>query len=454
MEIEEYDLKISEKRRNITVSVVGCERLGLTTACLLADAGFKVFCVDADQSIVDHITKGLPPSAEPELESLLRKNVTEGRLLATTDIKNAVTGSAIVLLFVPTKIDKKRKPDYSNLERICRDVGLNLHPGALVILEGNLAPGVTETLAKETLETASGLRAADGFGLAYCSTQTTSSTGLQGITDHTKIFAAIDRKSSDLTKAFLRLLTKGVVLQVSNIKTAEAIGLFKSVCHEANTALANELAYYCERAGIDFIEVRDVVNQMPQCHLSMPEIVDRDASDDSYLLVDETENLRMKLRTVMLARKINDALLDHVIYLVKDALRSCGRSARRARILVLGISQRPNVRELEGSFIKEFIELLHNRGMLVRVYDPLFSHKELADLGYPAERTLTDAVKGMDCLVIAVPHDRFKRLNFRRIGLLMKKPPAIVDLGCVVEARDIEQKGFTYRGLGRGVWTR
>ncbi len=452
--IDENDLNIPEKRRKIVVSVVGCERLGLVTACLLAEAGFKVFCVHPDQSIVNQVTKGLSPFPHLELESLLARNVSESRLAATTDTRNAVTNSDIILLHVPPEIDEKKKPDYSSLEKVCRDVGLNLHPGVLIILESDVAPGTTETLVKETLETASGLKAGNGFALAYCSTQVTSGTGLQDVVKYSKVFGAIDEKSSDLTEAFLRTLTKGEVVQMSNMKTAEAIKLFQCIYQDANTALANELAYFCERAGIDFAEVRKVVNLRSLCHLPTPDIVGRHISDDSYLLIDEAENLRIKLHAAMLARKINDAFLNHVFHLVKDAIRSSGRSARRSRILILGVSRRPNVKEFEDSFIKELIELLRNKGMLVKVYDPLFSYKELTDLGYPAERTLTNAVKGMDCLLIAAGHERFRRLNFRRIGLLMRKPSSIVDISYVVDASEAERKGFTYRGLGRGLWTR
>ncbi len=449
--VDENDLNIPEVRGKITVSVVGCERSGLIMACLLADIGFKVFCVDSDQSIVNQVMRGESPFPEPGLKSLLEKNVREGRLLATTDIKESVTHSNIILLFVSPKIDEKKRPDYSNIEKMCRDVGLNLRCGALIILESNVAPGVTETLVKETLETASGLKAGIGFGLAYCSARDIPSEGLQNIINDPKVFSGIDKKSSDLTKAFWRTFTKGEVVEVSSIKTAEAVGLFENVYQDVNVAFSNELAFFCEKAGIDFMEVRNAVNLRSHRHLSVPEIVDGYISDGPYLLIEEAENLKMRLRMATLARKVNNALLNQVFYLVRDALRSCGRSVKRARILVLGVSCRPNEKELKGSRVKELVEILLNKGMFVKVYDPLFSYKELAELGYPAERTFTEAVKGTDCLLIAVGHDRFRRLNLRRIRLLMRKPSAIVDVSYVVDPSEVEEKGFIYRGLGRGV---
>jgi UDPglucose 6-dehydrogenase len=112
------------------------------------------------------------------------------------------------------------------------------------------------------------------------------------------------------------------------------------------------------------------------------------------------------------------------------------------------------VKEPRGSKTEELVKKLRAKGATVQVYDPFYSLKELTDMGYPAQKTLTKAVKGTDCLVIAVGHDRFKRLNLRRIKHLMRKSPAIVDMGHVIKPAVAEKEGFIYRGVGRGVWSR
>jgi len=454
MTFDETYSSIKEERSRTNISVVGCEPLGLTTACLIADAGFKVSCVDSDQSIVNYVKKGELPYDDPELESLLVKNVREGRLSAATDIKEPVSNSSVVLIFVPPRIDQKKRSDYSDIEKVCMDIGLSLRSGSLVILGNGSAPGVTETLVKETLETASGMKAGTGFSLAYYVTRSAAGGGLQDAVDCPKVFGAIDKKSSDLTRAFLSAITKGEIVEVSSIRAAEAVRVFENAYRDANTALSNDLACFCERAGIDFMEVRNAVNlRSPNC-LFIPEIVGRNISDGSYLLIEEAENMKTRLQTVMLARKINHAILNQVFYLVKDAMRSCGKTVRRSRILVLGVSCRPNVKESKDSLVKELVDVLLRKEMIVKVYDPLFSYKELSELGYTAERTLAKAVKGMDCLLIAVGHERFSRLGLSKIRILMKKPSAIVDISHVVNPSEAEKEGFIYRGLGRGVWSR
>jgi UDP-N-acetyl-D-mannosaminuronate dehydrogenase len=127
---------------------------------------------------------------------------------------------------------------------------------------------------------------------------------------------------------------------------------------------------------------------------------------------------------------------------------------RRARIAILGVSYRPNVKEPRGSKTEELARKLRRKGAIVQVYDPFYSLKELTDRDYPAQKTLTKVVEGADCLIIAVGHDRFRRLNLRRIKLLMRKSPALVDMGHVTDPAMVEKAGFIYRGIGRGVWSK
>jgi nucleotide sugar dehydrogenase len=230
--------------------------------------------------------------------------------------------------------------------------------------------------------------------------------------------------------------------------------LFAKAYRDVNVALANEFAHFCEKAGIDFVEACNAVNPQPHHCLQVPGIVGVHALEDSLLLLEEAEAMNIKLRMLTLARKINDETLDHTLHLVRDALRTCQKPLRRAKISVFGVSSCPNMKEPRGSPTKSLVNILKKRGASVRVYDPFFSHKELSKMGYSAEATLTKTVEGADCIIIAVGHDRFSRLNLRRIKIFVKKPAAIVDMGHVVDPAKAEKEGFVYRGFGRGVWTR
>jgi nucleotide sugar dehydrogenase len=448
------DIETREKREKYTISVVGCGRVGLPIAGLFAEVGFKVIGVDSDQRIVNLLKKGKSPFTAPQLHAFVEKQLKSSHFTAMTDARKAASASDVIIINVPTPIDKKKRPDYSHVEKACREVGMGLRSGSLIIFQSTMGPGITETLAKETLENASGLKAGIDFGLAYCPVRTVPRHTLEDITTRARVVGAINQQSLEGACLLLSTITKGGTVNVRDIKTAEAVELLEKAYRDVNVALANEFAYFCEKAGIDFVEACNAVSPNPHYCLKVPGIFEVHAPEDSLLLLEEAEAVNARLRMLTLARKINDETLNHTLRLVRDALRSCQKPLRRAKISVFGVSSRPNIKEPRGSPTKKLVNMLKKRGVSVRVYDPFFSQKELSKMGYSVEATLTKTVEGADGIIIAVGHDRFRRLNLRRIKIFVKKPAAIVDMGHVVDPVKAEKEGFVYRGLGRGVWTK
>jgi len=454
MRLEINDIDTPEKRGAYTVSVVGCGRVGLPHACLFAEAGFKVVGVASDPRIVSLLKKGKASFAEPELDELVKRHTKNSRLTATSDARQAALTSDVLVFAIPIRIDRKKKPNYFRLEKACKDVGMSLRSGSLVIVASAMGLGVTETLVKEILERASGLKAGVDFGLAYSPIRAAPGRMLRDITTCARVTAAVNEQSLKSACLFLSTIVKAEIIKARDVKTAEAAKLFENVYRDVNIALGNEFAHFCEKAGIDFVEAQKAANTQSQCHLLTSRIAGEYISRDSYLLLDEADAIDEKLPMLTLTRKINDEMLRHTFHLVRDALKSCGKTIRKARISVLGASCIPNMKEPRGSPIKKLVNMLSKKGALVKVYDPFFTTKELTELGYSAERTLAKTVEGADCLLITVRHDRFRRLNLKKISLLVKKPAAIVDVGHVIDPQKTEREGFIYRGVGRGTWTK
>lgn len=443
-----------ERRREHVITVVGCGRIGLPTACLFADAGFRVVCFDINSNVITQISAGKSPFLEPGLEDLLRRGLLRGLLSATNDLNMAFSESDIIVIAVDTPINEKKKPDYSNLERACKSIGLNIKPGNLIILESTVGPGITEGLVKDTLEKSSGLKAGKDFGLAFSPVRASVGRVLQDMVSYPRVLAAIDKQSLVAAKAVLKTIIKAEIIELSSIRAAEITKLAENVYRDVNLALSNELALLCEKMGVDYAEVQAAANTQPYCHLLKPGLVGGHIPKDPYLLISEAENIGIKLRIPLLARKVNDESIKRALNLIKSAFNAMNKTIRKSRIAVLGVSYKPNIKEIKGSLVISLINLLQSKGAEVKVFDPFYSPAELRDANLPAGGSLSKTIEGVDCIVIAVGHERFKRLNLGRISVLMKKPPAIVDLAYVVDPRRAEEEGFIYRGLGRGVWTR
>jgi len=454
MQAKPEEIDTSEKRGKYTVSVIGCGQTGILAAILFADAGFKVMCVDADQTVVNNIAKGKAPFLRSEMESKLKNHAKTGRLGATSDVKEAVSQSDLIAITIPVKIDEKKKADYSELENTCKRIGSSLRRGSVVIVMSLTGIGVTEGLIKETLENTSGLKVGTDFSLAYSPSRTLHGQTLETIISQQRIVAATDKTSLNAASNILQSITKKDLSKTENMKTAEASALFEVLHQDVNVAVANELAVLCEKLGVDYLEAQKLVNADTVNLLSFPMFANGNIQEEPYLLLEDAESLNAKLRIPNAAREINEEIVKHAIDLTKDALRNCGKTLRRAKVSLLGVSQTPNSKGPPKKMAKEITEMLEARGAKVTLYDPYLSENEMGEMQPRFKKTLTESVEGADCIMILTAHDQFKHLKLGKLKLVMKKPAAIVDLEGIVEPSKIEKEHFIYRGLGRGVWTK
>ncbi len=451
MEQHEEEIVNDIKGGRLTISIIGLGRMGLPIACLFADTGAKVIGVDINKKIVDLINNGKSPISGEGLEPLIEKYSKNGRLYATDRVNDATSKSDVIAIVVPTLIDEETDPDYTAVEKACKEIGLGLKKGSLVIFQSTVGPGETEELVKTILEKTSGLKAGKDFGLAYSPIRATAGRVMKDIQNYPRIVAGVDDRSLRATKAVMGTISKEIKC-VSNIKTAEAEKLFENVYRDVNIALVNELAIFCEKIGIDRKEVKKVANTQPYSHLhdAGVGVGGHCIPVNPYFLVEKADNVGVKVNLVKIARKINDYMPEHTAKIVIKALRDHGKSLRRAKIAIFGISYKSNVGEARNSPAQHIIDFLKKKGIEIVVYDPYFTKKEFMDLGYESAEKPERATENADCILITVAHDEFKKINFKDLARVMKKPGAIID-GCrVLNPLDVKKQGLSYYGIGYG----
>jgi len=439
------DLDTAEKRAKYTVCIVGCGQVGIVHAVLFAEAGFRVVCFDSDLTVVNKIAKGKARFLTGETEVKLKERVKAKCITVSSDVKQATVESAVIVLAVPAKIDSKGKIDFSNLENLCKRVGASLQVGSLVILARPVGKGVVEGVVREALENSSGFRVGKDFGLAYSPFIPFAAQ---------RAVAASDQKSLDVGSAVLGSISDCAVKKIGNVKVAEMATLVHFELRDVSNALARDLALFCEKTGVDYVEVNEVLKSSAVSLPSVSALTESDAREEPYLLLGDAENLNVKLRTASAAREVNEQAARHVVNLVKDALAKCGKTMRRARVCVLGLSQVANVKSAPKVIAGEIAGLLVAKGVRVNFYDPFFSEEDLVQTEFRLKKTFGEAIEGGDCVVVLTGHDQFRRLNLDRLRMLMKKNSAVVDLVGVLEPGKVEKEGFVYRGLGRGVWSK
>ena len=441
---------------NITVAVIGLGWMGLPLACLFAEAGAKVLGADKNQKLVDKINRGESPFEEPKLGQLIAKHSSSGKLKSLNNVERAASSSEVIIITVPTLVDNQKQADYTILESVCKELGKGLIPGALVILMSTVAPNVVEKIVKPTLEKHSGLITGEDFGLAYSPIRAMSGRALKDIQEYKKIVGGFDDPSLKAASAVLSTIVKAGIIKTSNLKTAEASKLFETIYRDLNIALANELALYCERAEIDYYEAMKAANTQPYSHLHHPGIGvgGHCLPLYPYMLQTDAQSVGLKLKLIKDARRINDEMPKHVARLAASGLRQVGRSLTRAKVTILGISYRANVKETRYSPTIELIEALKRRGSKVKVYDPKFIFAEIKTMGYESEATIETVLKDAECIILTVGHDEFKQLEPMKLASLAAKGCVVVDAAGILKPKEIEKTGMIYRGVGRGIWTK
>jgi nucleotide sugar dehydrogenase len=445
LHLKPEEIDTPEKRGQFRVCVVGCGQMGAVYALAFAEAGFRVACADADQSVLKRLTRGKTVVSEREMESKLKGYVRAGTLNATDDLKDAVAESSIVVLTSSANVDEKGNLDFSEVKNNCKQIGSGLQRGALVVFAGLAGFGFTECVVKETLEGASGFKVGVDFGLAYMQDQI-NEVGQSGDVAGSRdlMVAANDKPSLDAASLILSIMARSSVKQIGSVKVAELAALFASARRNVSTGLANEFAVFCERVGVDVFQVLEFMNGKTRKTDDYPTISSDVKKRATELLLESAENLEVKLRLPALAVQVNEDVVRHAVNLTQSVLRDCGKTLRRARIAVLGATG-------QGTSEEAFVKMLVGKGSRLNLFNPRDARSDDSNPLVSKKRSLIEAVESCDCIVILSAEEQFRRLSLKSLRSMMKWPAAVVDLVGLFERERVESEGFLYRGLGRGV---
>jgi UDP-N-acetyl-D-mannosaminuronic acid dehydrogenase len=431
---------------NSTIAIVECGKLGIPHAKLFAKAGFNVICANSNPHMLKQLARVRSRLLEEDSQ-FIKRNGKDDFFKVLSNVREAVTESNIVVVSTRSRVDKKKRSNYSSLENTCKEVGMGLKKDSLVLFVAQTGPGIVEDSMCPIIERASGLKVGDDFGLASSPFKVdVYADDVSEVSKRGRVVGAFDKSSLQRAKLILSRIHPDVV-EVSSIRLAEVLGLFKEVKKEVDLAVANEFAMICEKFDVDFIEVLRAAAESKAFSLPSPDLVDDSIRKDYDMLLFESDNVNLNPRLLTAAGKLNDNMVNQIYRLIKETLRASGKTVRRAKVSIIGISQKPNLKVAPGDSRKKFVNFLKKKVRTALIYDPFFSSKELAELGFEAA-DLSRTVERTDCLVVLVAHDKFERLNLKRINLLAKKSPAIVDVVHIIDPARAEKYGFIYRSLG------
>ena len=443
------EVKDSLTSKSLNVCVIGIGRIGLPTALSFASAGLQTIGVDINEKLVDSINAGnFPLKDEPGYEEIFDKVRKNGNFSATIDIKEAIPKSNLILLSLPTPMDEKNIPNYSALESVGKQLSHILQPNSLVIVESTIEPGFIENDLINILEKAGKLHAEKNLTIGVCPENANPGEILHDFTNLPRLIAGINNDVTKIIQMIYNFVFPVELIEMPNCKTANAVKLTTNVFRDINIAFVSELSLMFDKLGIDTIKVLQAAKKKYNFSVHYPGsgVGGPCLPINSYQLLNTARRTGTKLNIVESSRRINEKMPDHVIELTSDAFKECNKSIQNSEILILGVSYKPNVKDIQLSPAEHIIKKFQNLGANVYIYDPNFSSGEV--FGIKVEENLDGILSKMDAAVIVTGHDDFKKIEISSFAKM--KTSILIDTRGIIEPQSTKRHNIIFRGLGRG----
>ncbi len=364
--------------------------------------------------------------------------------LTITNSSHQIKQSDFIIITVPTPVTKSKEPDLSYIENASEIVSQNMKAGCTVILESTVYPGVTEDVVKPILET-SGLKCGKDFKIAYSPERINPGDSAHTIGQITKVVSGMDTETTELiAELYSRICCE--VFKAKDIKTAEAAKVIENIQRDLNIALVNELSLIFERMGLNTKDVLDAAATKWNFDRYSPGLVGGHCIPiDPYYLVYKAKELNYHPQVILAGRAINDYMPKHTAQTTIKALNDVGKVIRDSRVLIMGLTYKENVADTRETPAKEIIKELKAYGVEILGYDPLLNNIE-DEFGIETIRNLGQA-KNIDCLLLTVIHDVFKKLTLEKLKDVMNSNPILIDVRGLFSENEVVERGFYYRTL-------
>jgi UDP-N-acetyl-D-mannosaminuronic acid dehydrogenase len=427
------------------ICVFGLGYIGLPTASTFATHGIQVVGVDVNQRVLETLNHGEVHIHEPGLRTLVEAAIKSGKLTVVDRPEEADAFLiAVPTPFYPDKAGEHNGEPYKIADMravtsAAEAIVPYLRKANLVVLESTSPPRTTVDLVKPILER-TGLKAGSDFHLAYSPERVLPGQILRELIENARVIGGVTPESAQAGTELYETFVRGEIIQ-TDATTAEMVKLMENTTRDVNIAIANEFARLADHFGVDVWEAIKLANLHPRINILSPGpgVGGHCISVDPWFFVETAPDLTPLIYT---ARKVNDEQPHFVMSLIQKAVGSL----KGKKIAALGLAYKPDVDDLRESPAAEVTRLLIDAGADVRAFEPF---KPDGVAGIHMAKSLEEAIKDADVVLLLVRHSQFREMNPSKIATLT---PArvVVDTINAWNADAWKEAGFQIFRLGVG----
>jgi len=387
------------------ITVVGQGYVGLPLAIAASESGYIVFGFDNNYEKVAVLNSG-KSIIEDLSDQIIKKSIDSKCYLPTTD-QNVIFDSDVVLICVPTPLSNDHKPDLLALITAITTVGKNLKAGSLVIVESTIEPGTCRNILLPILLKESGFKHGE-FELAFSPERIDPTNKKWGISNTPKLVAGLTENAAKKAVEFYGKFINSITI-CSSLEIAEAAKLLENSFRLVNISFINELAIFCQKIGIDINEVISAAATKPYGFMPFYPSVGVGGHCipvDPLYLANAAKAVGAPSRFIELADQINREMPGYFVGRAEGKLGGL----KNKRVLVIGVSYKPNVADVRETPVEALITGLKQKGAQISWHDDLVKE-------WNGEKSVALS-RDYDLAIIATPHDYLDLTKLGNVPIL------------------------------------
>ncbi len=408
-----------EKKKK-KICVIGLGYVGLPLAAILSKK-FSVIGFDIDKRRVEELKSGIDSTGE--VENLENLNIE------FTYEPSSIKDASLIIVTVPTPIDKHKIPDLTPVKLATRTVGKHMNPFSIVVYESTVYPGVTEEICVPILESESGLRYLEEFKVGYSPERVNPGDKKHTIDKIVKVVSGCDNYTLELLSKVYGSVIQAGIHKAPNIKTAEAAKVIENTQRDLNIALMNELSIIFHKMGIDTKDVLEAAGTKWNFLKFEPGLVGGHCIGvDPYYLTFKAQEIGYHPEVILAGRRINDLMGKYVAEQTIKLVIKENKKVLNSKIVILGFTFKENIKDIRNTKVIDIYKELKEFGAEPFVYDP---HAEAEEVKKIYGIDLLNSVEEeapYDAVIVAVKHKEFLNLKPSFFEKISKGRPIIVDV--------------------------
>lgn len=421
-----------------SLSLLGLGYVGMPIAVAFAKK-INVIGFDLNADKIELYKSGIDPTKEVGNEAI--KNCT----VEFTADEERLKECRFHIIAVPTPVNGDHTPDLSPVKSASAILGRNLSKGSIVVFESTVYPGVTEEICVPLLERESGLKCGMDFKVGYSPERINPGDRIHRLETIKKIVSGMDQETLDIVAQVYKLVVDAGVYKAESIKVAEAAKVIENSQRDINIAFMNELSIIFNKMGIDTKSVLEAAGTKWNFLDFYPGLVGGHCIGvDPYYLTYKAEMLGYHSQIILSGRRINDDMGRYVAENCVKSLIAADKAVREAKVVIIGFTFKENCPDTRNTKIIDIVNELKEYGIVPLIVDADADANE-AEYLYNIKFTNIKDVYNVDAVILAVAHERYKKLRITDINKLYGSgKKVLLDIKGILNRKEYELAGYSY----------